>query len=145
MRTALQLALAAVIVSLAPLSRAVAQDFAVVVNSDVPGSTIAASELAKAFERRAEWWSNRLPVDPVDLAEDSPVRVSFTQDIMGKTVAQMKAYWQAQIFTGRGVPPIELASDEAVLEYVRSHPGAVGYVSRDAKLPGGVRRMTVTD
>jgi ABC-type phosphate transport system substrate-binding protein len=145
MRNVMKVALAAAIVSLAPRSRAVAQDFSVIVNSDVPGTSIAPDQLAKAFERRAEWWSNRLPVDPVDLPEDSPVRVRFTQDILGKTVAQVKAYWQAQIFTGRGVPPLELPSDDAVVDYVRSHPGAVGYVSRGARLPGGVRRMTVTD
>jgi hypothetical protein len=144
MRNVMRIVLAATAVCLAPAPRAVAQDYSVVVNSAVPGSTIAVAELARVFERRAVWWSNRVAVDPVDLNEDSPVRQRFSEDVLGKSVDQEKAYWQSQIFSGRGLPPVELAGDEEVLQYVRTHDGAVGYVSARARLPGGVRRMIVT-
>jgi hypothetical protein len=48
----------------------------------------------------------------------------------------MVAYWQQQIFSGRGVPPLELSTETAVVEYVRAHPGAVGYVSAGADIRG---------
>ena len=39
-------------------------------------------------------------------------------------------------FSGRDVPPPELESDEAVVNYVLEHRGAVGYVSGAAKVRG---------
>jgi hypothetical protein len=57
-------------------------------------------------------------------------------------VAAVKAYWQQRIFSGRGVPPPALDSDQAVLEYVASHPGAVGYVSGAAAV-GSTKVMSV--
>jgi hypothetical protein len=44
-------------------------------------------------------------------------------------VSSIKAYWQKQIFSGRGVPPEEKQSDEEVLEYVSKNVGAIGYIS----------------
>jgi hypothetical protein len=46
----------------------------------------------------------------------------------------VKNYWQQRIFSGRDLPPPELDSDEAVVSYVLSHRGALGYVSGAAKL-----------
>ena len=56
----------------------------------------------------------------------------------------VESYWQAQVFSGRDTPPVSLGSDAAVIDYVRSHPGAVGYVSRSASA-NGVKTITVTD
>ena len=39
-------------------------------------------------------------------------------------------------FSGRGVPPPQLDSDEAVLRYVRARRGAIGYVSQAAATSG---------
>ena len=38
------------------------------------------------------------------------------------------------IFSGRGVPPPELDSDEAVIRFVLKYPGAIGYVSAGADI-----------
>jgi hypothetical protein len=48
-------------------------------------------------------------------------------------VSSIKAYWQKQIFSGRGVPPEEKESDEEVLEYVSKNVGAIGYISESAE------------
>ena len=53
--------------------------------------------------------------------------------VLRRSPEAVRNYWQQRIFTGRGVPPPELASDEAVLAYVREHRGAVGYVSAAAE------------
>ena len=84
-----------------------------------------------------------LEVEPVDQTDDSPIRERFSRDVLGKTVAQSKSYWQSQVFSGRAVPPVEMTSDARVLDYVRLHTGAVGYVSAGARLPEGVRRLNV--
>jgi hypothetical protein len=51
---------------------------------------------------------------------------------MRKTLTQLRSYWNQQIFSGKGVPPPELDSEAAVIRYVLSNRGAIGY------LPPGV-------
>jgi hypothetical protein len=62
--------------------------------------------------------------------------------VHARSVAAVKSYWQQVIFSGRGVPPPELESDEAVIRHVTRSPGAVGYVSGAANVRG-VRVVSV--
>ena len=66
---------------------------------------------------------------PVDLADASPVRAQFSETIHGRKIAAIKAYWQKQIFSGRGVPPEEKKSEHEVLKHVSDNPGAIGYIA----------------
>ena len=79
---------------------------------------------------------------PVDLKPDSAVRRRFSEHVLNRSVAAVKSYWQQRIFSGRGVPPPELESEQAVLAYVTKHRGAVGYVSTTAEV-GNVRVIRI--
>ncbi len=41
---------------------------------------------------------------------------------------QVERIWQQRIFSGRASQPILLDSDQAVVDYVRANPGAIGYI-----------------
>jgi len=92
--------------------------------------------LAEIFLRRATRWPDDTPIQPVDLAPDAPARIRFSQEILSRSVASVRSYWQQRIFSGQGLPPPELANDEAVVSYVVSHPGAIGYVAVGTALNG---------
>jgi ABC-type phosphate transport system substrate-binding protein len=122
-----------------------AADFVVVVNAANPETALPAAEISKLFLQRKTQWT-RLPerVMAVDLAEDSPVRASFSRAIHQRPTAAVKAYWQKMIFSGRDVPPPEKASPTEVLAYVRANPGGIGYVPAGTALPDGVKALKVT-
>ena len=92
--------------------------------------------LAEVFLRRATRWPDDTPIHPVDLAPESPARIRFSQDILSRSVASVRSYWQQRIFSGQGLPPPELSNDEAVVSYVVTHPGAIGYVAAGTPLSG---------
>ena len=75
-------------------------------------------------------------IRPVDLRVDSALRRVFSERVLKRPILAVKNYWQQRIFSGRDVPPPELATEEAVIEYVGRNRGAVGYVSSTAKLTG---------
>jgi hypothetical protein len=79
-------------------------------------------------------WSNDDVIRPVDLIPDSPVRERFSQEVLKRSISEVKSYWQQVIFSGRDVPPPELADDDAVLKFVAKNRGAIGYVSGTARL-----------
>ncbi len=133
----------ALALSAATAGAAVAQSYVVVVNEAVPATSLASTELQKVFQRTASRWPNGVLAEPVDEAESSNLRERFTQDLFHKSTAQMKAYWQTQIFAGRTVPPLELQDEQAVLTFVQTLAGAIAYVAAATPLPEGVRRLRI--
>lgn len=129
----------------APTTRLAAQgrQYVVVVNAANPVSVLSEEELSRLFLKKTIRWPNGDDATPVDLSERAVVRESFSRDLFHKSVEAIKAYWQSLLFSGRGVPPVELASEDAVLAYVRANSGAVGYVSAGATLGTGVRRVQI--
>lgn len=139
------LALAAALWLGAAATASAQQGWVVIVNDAVPGTSITTEELSRIFQKRAVRWPSGLAVEVVDLAEGSAVRERFSQDVFRKPTSQVKAYWQTQIFSGRSVPPVEASSEAAAISFVQGHAGGIGYVSANAQLPVGVRRLRVSD
>jgi ABC-type phosphate transport system substrate-binding protein len=142
MRTLIMLGVVAV-AALAGASRLAAQDksWVVVVNEGNYLTGISTDELNRIYTKKTVRWTDGQAIVPVDLTEDAPVREIFTQAVLRKTVNAVKAYWQSLIFSGRGVPPVQFASEQAVLSYVRSTPGAIAYVSTETNVGPGIRKV----
>ena len=133
--------IATTFLAFASASTARAQDLIVIVNDAVPVTSLTVDELGRVFQKERVRWSNGLTLEPVDLTEQATTRERFSRMVYNKTTAQMKSWWQAQIFAGRAVPPVELPTEAMVVEYVRSHAGAIAYVSANTFMGEGVRRI----
>jgi hypothetical protein len=92
--------------------------------------------LEDAFLKKTTRWPHSTVIRPADLATRLPARRWFSREVLDRSVAAVKAYWQQRIFSGRDVPPPEFDSDDKVIDYVLKHEGAVGYVSGAANLRG---------
>lgn len=117
-------------------------DFVVIVNARNPMKSAKRSLVADAFLKKTTRWDDGETIRPVDQKPSAEIRRKFTKAVLKRTVAAVRNYWQQKIFSGRGVPPPELDSDEDVVEYVQKHVGAVGYVSGDTKLRS-TRALTI--
>ena len=136
----------AALLTCAPLAMVSGQSaqpgYKVIVNPRNPTTSIERRFLIEAFLKKTTRWPHGEALRPVDLVADSPARRRFSEEGLNRSVAAIKSYWQQAIFAGRDVPPPELNSDEAVVEYVLRYPGAIGYVSGGASL-GGARALQV--
>jgi ABC-type phosphate transport system substrate-binding protein len=108
--------------------------FRVIVNPDNPSISASRDFLERAFLKQTADWSDGESIRPVDQRPDSGVRRAFSNAVLKRSIAAVRSYWTQRIFSGRGVPPPELDSDEAVVGYVLKHRGAVGYVAGNADL-----------
>jgi hypothetical protein len=106
--------------------------FRVVVNRDNAVTVLDRKFVSDALLKKTIRWPNGVLVRPADLVPSSPARERFSQDVLGRSVAAVKSYWEQAIFAGRDTPPPELDSDEAMTKFVVKHPGAIGYVSGGA-------------
>ena len=120
-----------------------AQEFAVIVNAANPVSSMSKDEVAKLFLKKNLNWQSGATVAAVELPMNAKAREAFARDVLGKTLSQVKSYWQQQIFSGRDVPPPEKPTDNDVVAFVRSNPNAIGYVSKSADVGRGVKVLSI--
>src|SRR4051812_48503398 len=118
-----------VLFALAPASSADDASFVVIVNNANDSTRLDRKMVADIFLKKQTHWKNDQAIQPVDQNKTSSVRQRFSEDALGRSVAAVRTYWNQLVFSGRGVPPPELASDRDVVRYVAGHEGAIGYVS----------------
>ncbi|MDX1676274.1 phosphate ABC transporter substrate-binding protein [Arsukibacterium sp.] len=100
-----------------PVSAAIA----VIVNPAYTG-TVSNDDLTRLYTGRSG------DLNAVNLAESSPIRAQFDEKGVGRSSSQLKSHWAKLVFTGKGTPPAELATEAAVIEHVATNPNAIGYV-----------------
>lgn len=122
------------IASVVSAERQVTDEVVVIVHPQNASGSLSKEFLRQAFLKQVTRWEDDETIRPVDLPASSGARRRFSEHILGRSVEAVKSYWQQRIFSGRDIPPPELTSDEAVVGYVKEHPGAIGYVSSGAEL-----------
>jgi ABC-type phosphate transport system substrate-binding protein len=117
--------------------------FVLVVNAANPTESLTRDEVSRIFLKRQSKWAHGPAMTPVDLERTSSTREAFTKSVHARSTGAIASYWQQQIFSGREVPPPEMATEAEVLAHIRATPGAIGYVSAGASLGTGVRKVEV--
>lgn len=104
-----------------------AGDYVVIVNKD-NAAAVDKAFIAKIYTGDAKAWKDGSTIAPIDLPEDNPVRASFSTDVLGKSVGNVKAVWAQLVFSGRALPPKQASSDDEVKKLVAANKNAIGYV-----------------
>ncbi len=116
--------------------------FRVIVHPQVKGNQIPRASLSSIFLKQAAKWGDGSAVRPVDQSVRSSVRLAFSNDVLQQGLVEVQVYWQRRIASGQVPPPVK-TSDEEIVSFVASTPGAIGYVSSGTPLPDSVREVTV--
>ncbi|MBF7073037.1 phosphate ABC transporter substrate-binding protein [Glaciecola sp. MH2013] len=66
----------------------------------------------------------------VNQVADNQIRQDFDQNVLGRSSSQVSAYWSKLVFTGKGIPPKEVASDAEVIDLVSKNPSVIGYINK---------------
>jgi ABC-type phosphate transport system substrate-binding protein len=138
------LVLSGLLAGQAHLDAASSTPYRVIVHHQVKGARISRGALASIFLKQAPKWNDGSAILPVDQSVRSPVRRSFSGDVLMQGIPEVQIYWQRRISQGVTPPPVR-ASDEEVVAFVASTPGAIGYVSPAAVLPENVRAVELAD
>ena len=109
-------------------SAAAMADVVAVVSAKSSITAVSKSQLADIFLGKTNRFPDGTQATPVDQAEGSAARDEFCDKIVGKTAAQIKAYWSKIIFTGRGQPPPTVSSASEMKKRVSENPAAIGYL-----------------
>ena len=103
---------------------------AVIVSLSVT-DTLDRKELARIYQRKQLFWNNGTPIRPVNLSVEHPLRPKFSQLVLGALPEDLVVYWNEQYFHGI-TPPYVLTSEAAIVQFVATTSGAIGYVNAAA-------------
>jgi len=121
------------------------ESFRVVVNASNPVTAMTKQQISRLFLKKETRWENGFKVTPVDQVLDSPTGASFSEAVHERTVKEIKSHWVKVVFSGLGNPPIELKSDDEVLNFVKHNVGAIGYVSVGTPICDGVKVLNIRE
>lgn len=101
----------------------------VVSNEQNPAElNLSAKNLNLIFWRKQLFWPQGIPIKPVNLRSQDPLRIQFSDMILGSLPEAQIDYWNGQYFNGI-LPPYSVNSEEAVLRYIANTKGAIGYIN----------------
>jgi len=114
-------------------SRAQAQ-VAVVANPSIKATQVNKADLRDVFTGASSSLAGT-HATPV-LLKSGPATSAFLSAYVGKTDAAFLASWRSLVFSGQASMPRSVDSDATVVQFVSSHPGAVGYIAENAPHEG---------
>ena len=121
-----------------------ATPFRVIVHHEVKGGKISRAVLSSIFLKQAPKWGDGSVIAPVDQSVRSEVRRTFSGDVLLQGIAEVQIYWQRRMSSGVTPPPVKITDDD-VVAFVGSTPGAIGYVSATTALPDTVKTIELAD
>jgi hypothetical protein len=141
----IQLATIAALVLLAALGpKAADQPFVVIVNRANPVRSLPVGEVRRIFMKQTRMWPHADAMVPVDWDATTPIRETFSRQVLKRSVREMAEFWVQQSMTQGLAPPATLKSSRAVLRFVASVSGAISYLP-PGDLDDSVNVVKLTD
>lgn len=72
---------------------------------------------------------------PINLTQGHTLRTVFNSKVIGLTESRIGAYWTQMKFTGKAKPPIEFKSETEIVQFLKSNPGFIAYISPQNEIP----------
>ncbi|MCX7097822.1 MAG: hypothetical protein NTV43_07965 [Methylococcales bacterium] len=106
-----------------------AEPLAVVTAPDYPLSSLSLDDLKLIYLRKSQMDAEGKRWIPLNLPATDPLRRDFSRALFSLLPEEQEEYWNIQYFNGIS-PPKVMASEEAILRFVASTNGAIGYVRK---------------
>lgn len=100
----------------------------VIVHPDNPHS-VDRGFVQRLYTGATKAWPDGSPAFALDLPEDHALRAAFSQQLLGRSVANLRAIWSQNIFTGKGLPPRTTTAEAEMRRLVATNRNAIGYIS----------------
>ena len=105
-----------------------AADVVVIVNK-ANANVMDKGGVAKIYTGETKSWPDGGSIVAIDQSEDNPIRADFYSSVLNKSIANMKARWAQNIFSGKGLPPKVVNPDAEVKKIVSTNKNAIGYIN----------------
>jgi len=77
---------------------------------------------------RTPQWPNGESVQVFVLEDSNPLHVSFCKHLLEMLPYQLRRVWDRQVFSGTGIAPITVKTEQEMLERIANTEGSIGYL-----------------
>lgn len=103
--------------------------YVVIVNQQNTAS-ITIDDVKKIYSGKMASFPDGSKATPIMLTDIEPARKVFLDKVLQMNENRFVAIWAKLLFTGNGIPPIEVPSTEQVLDLVSSDTAAIGFIPK---------------
>jgi ABC-type phosphate transport system substrate-binding protein len=125
--------LRALLIALLPIASALpvaAADWVLVAHPKAGITRLTQDEVTNIYLGRYRRFASGVTAEPIDQAGDATLKADFYRQLVGKSLAEINAYWARLVFSGKTQPPRVVANSDEALQRVARAPGALAYVER---------------
>jgi ABC-type phosphate transport system substrate-binding protein len=108
------------------VSYASAMEMVVFVSENSPIKNLSTDEVSDIFLGKKRYVESGL-LTPVVYVEGIDSRAAFLREVLNVSHSAYRFHWMKRIFREGGRPPVEVISEAAAFEFVRSTSGGIGY------------------
>lgn len=106
-----------------------AEPLAVIIATANPLNSLSADALKLIYQRKSQMDAEGNRWIPLNLPLSDPLRRGFSLAVFSMLPEEQEDYWNIQYFNGI-TPPKVMASEEAIVRFVASTTGSIGYVRK---------------
>jgi ABC-type phosphate transport system substrate-binding protein len=100
----------------------------IIVNKSVPNADYSAMDVRAIFTMQKRSWSNNRQIKVYRLADSHPLHKDFVKNSLYMFPHQIRRIWDRMTYSGTGVVPIELESEQEMIEKIAHTPDSIGYL-----------------
>jgi len=113
----------------------------IIVNNSVRDASASKADIRDVFTGASSNLKSGSHVTPI-LLKGGSAHVEFLVLFIGRSDAYFQTIWRSLVFSGQSSMPRSVDSEKAVVEYVETTPGAIGYILKTTPHEG-VKTLTV--
>ncbi len=114
----------------------------IIANPQAEITSLGRQKLKSIYLSSRSTWPNGMKIKLTILTADGPHQ-EFCQNFLNKSAAQLERHWRRQLYSGKALPPAERHTASEVIHYVRTTPGALGFIAGQPR-PEGVVTVTIS-
>ena len=100
----------------------------IISNLTADTTSLSVAQLRRIYSMRQVHWQNGIPIVVYVLASKNPLHQHFCREQLRLFPYQLDRIWHKLTFSGYGVAPIEVDTQQALIDAVKTTKGAIGYV-----------------
>lgn len=100
----------------------------VITNISADTASVTTTQLRRIYSMRQIKWANGVPITIFVLSSENAAHQKFCKETLRLFPYQLDRVWHKLTFSGMGIAPTIVESEEALIKAVKSTTGAIGYV-----------------
>lgn len=113
-----------------------------IVHIDYQEDSLSRNTARAIFSMRLQRWEDGSAIKVFVLPDSHPAHQMFTREILALFPHQLRRSWDRYVYSGIGTAPIEVESEEEMIDRVAATPGSIGYTSLEI-LNENIRTISV--